>query len=126
MIFTFETKQNCTQIEDRIEEDAKAFGLMLKKYFPFSKNLAEAGFEIKEHASIFELCKAPIAAKLLNTHPELSVLIPCRISIFEKEKICYASTPDLLVLLENLECSEELKKEILDLYKNIITMIKGW
>ena len=126
MIFTVETKQNCTEVEARIEEDAKAFGLMMKKHFPFSKNLPEAGFAINEHASIFELCKPSVAAKLLNTHPELNVLMPCRISVYEKANICYASTPDLHALLENLECNEELKKEILDLYKNIITMIKGW
>lgn len=126
MIFTARTKQNCTQVEERIEDDAKAYGLMMKKHFPFSKQLPEAGFEINEHASVFELCKPSVAAKLLNSHPELNVLMPCRISVYVKDKICYASTLNLQVLLAQLECSEELKIEILDLYKDITTMIKGW
>ena len=75
MIFVYQTKLSCSEIENRIEEDAKHFGLMMKKHFPFSKNLPENGFEIKEHASVFELCKASVAANLLNTQPELNVEI---------------------------------------------------
>ena len=126
MITTYATKQSCDEIEQRIEEDAKVFGLMMKKHYPFSKNLPENGFQINEHASVFELCKAPIAAKLLNTHPELNVLLPCRISVYEKEGISLASTPNIRFQLETLSCQEELKNEILDLYDNIVTMIKGW
>lgn len=126
MIFRCQTELNCAQIEERIEEDAKRFNLILKKHFPLSKMLPEAGFEIKEDSSVFELCKPSSAAKVLNTYPELNVLMPCRISVYAKDNICYASTPNLHTLLESLECSEEVKKEILDLYNNIITMIKGW
>ncbi len=126
MIFTHQAKLGCDEIEARIEEEAKDFGLMLKKHFPFSKNLPESGFEIKEHVSVFELCKAPIAAKLLNTQPELSILLPCRISVYEKNGESYVSTPDLSVQMEMLVCDETLKKEILGLYEKITTMIKGW
>ncbi len=126
MIFTHKTKLNCSQVEERIEEDAKSFGLMMKKHFPFSKNLPETGFEIKEHASVFELCKPSVAADLLNTHPELNVLLPCRISVYEKDGVCFASTPDVKFALGQVECDEALKKDIFNLYDNIITMIKGW
>lgn len=126
MIFTHQTKLTCSQVEERIEEDAKSFGLMMKKHFPFSKNLPEAGFEIKEHASVFELCKPSLAAYLLNTQPELSVLMPCRISVYENEGQCFVSTPDINFSLQSIECDEELKKDIFNLYDNIITMIKGW
>ncbi len=126
MISTFATKNSCEEIEKRIEDDAKVFGLMMKKHFPFSKNLSENGFEVKEHASTFELCKAPLAAKLLNTHPELNALLPCRICVYEKDGVAFASTPDLKFQLENLVCQEEMKNEILDLYDKITTMIKGW
>lgn len=126
MIFIYQPRLNCSQIEERIEEDAKNFGLMMKKHFPFSKNLPENGFKIKEYASVFELCKAPVAAKLLNTQPKLNVLMPCRISVYQKEGQCYVSTPDLRVQLKMLDCEESLKVEILDLYENIITMIKKW
>ena len=126
MIFTHETKLSSEEIENRIEHEAKAFGLMMKKHFPFSKNLPEGGFEIKEHASVFELCKPPVAACLLNMHPELCAFMPCRICVYEKEGKTYASTPDLNFSFENIICDETLKKDIFNLYDNIITMIKGW
>ena len=126
MIFIHQAKLNCEQIEEKIEEEAKGYGLMLKKHFPFSKNLPENGFEIKEHASVFEFCKASVAAKLLNTQPELNVLMPCRISVYEKEGKAYVSTLDLSIALKSLECDDELKKEILALYEDMISMIKGF
>lgn len=126
MIFIQQTGLNSGSIEERIEEDAKAHGLMLKKHFPFSENLPQNGLEIKEHASVFEFCKAPLAARLLNTQPELNVLMPCRISVYEKEGVTYAATPNLKVQLEMLECDNELKQEIYDLYDNMTAMIKAW
>lgn len=126
MIYTHKPKLNANQIEERIEEDAKKIKLMMKKHFPFSKNLPENGFEIKEYASVFELCKAPLAAKVLNTQPELNVLMPCRISIYKKDGVTFVSTPDMSLQLETFDCDEEIKQEMLKLYEDMTTMIKTW
>jgi len=126
VIFTHQTKLTCKEVEKKIEEDAKEIGLMLKKHFPFSLNLPEAGFEINEHVSVFEFCKPSLAANVLNTQPELNVLMPCRISVFENDGISFVSTPDMSFALKIIGCSDELKKEISDLYENITKMIKGW
>lgn len=126
MIFTHRANFGAAQIEERIEKDAKEIGLIMKKHFPFSKNLPESGFEVKEHASVFELCKAPVAAKLLNTNPELNVLMPCRISVYDKDGVTFVSTPDMSVQLEMFDCEESLKRDILKLYENITAMIKKY
>ena len=126
MIFTHKSKLDCKSIEERIEQDAKEINLMLKHTFPFSQNLPKNGFDINEYASVFELCRAGVAQKLLNTQPELNVLMPCRISVYEKDGVSYVSTPDLTVQLEMLECNEELKKDILGLYNDMKSMIEKW
>lgn len=126
MIYTHRTRLTCDEIASRIEEDAKQFGLMMKKHYPFSESLPASGFEINEYSSVFELCKPSIAAKVLNTQPELNVFMPCRISVFEKDGISYVSTPNLEVQLEILGYTIKLKDEMLALYSQIITMIKGW
>ena len=126
MIFTHRTTLSCKEIEATIEEDAKLFGLIMKKHYPFSKNLPDNGFDIKEYASVFELCKPSTAANLLNTQPELNILMPCRISVYEKNGISHVSTPDLKMQLEVLDCDVVLKKEIMELYDKMIIMIKGW
>lgn len=124
MIFTHQSKLTSEQVEERIEEEAKEIGLMLKKHFPFSQNLPQSGFEINEHVSIFEFCKPSLAAKVLNIQPELSILLPCRISVFEKEGASFISTTDIDFALRIIGCKDELKKEISDLYENITSMIK--
>lgn len=126
MIFTHKTKLDCKTIESRIEEDSKKINLMLKHHFPFSQNLPENGFDIKEYASVFELCRGSVAAKLLNTQPELNVLMPCRINLYEINGESFVSTPDLTAQLEILFCEDNLKKEILGLYEDIKQMITKW
>ena len=126
LIYTHRSITPALEIEKRIEDDAKVFGLMLKKHFPFSENLPKSGFEIKEHASVFELCKGAVATKLLNTQPELNILMPCRISIYQKENEVFIATPNLEVQLEMFECDESLKKDILELYQEIVTLINKY
>ena len=126
MIFKHKTKLDCKTIENLIEEDSSKINMMIKHHYPFSKHLPQNGFEIKEYASVFELCRAKTAAKLLNTQSDLNVLMPCRISIYEKDGESFVSTPDLTVHLETLKCEENLKKEILDLYEDIKQMITKW
>ncbi|MCU7940052.1 MAG: DUF302 domain-containing protein [gamma proteobacterium symbiont of Bathyaustriella thionipta] len=127
LVFTHKASNDFKTIEDRIEEDAKAIGLGLKKVYPFSVNLPEQqGLEINEAASVYELCMPSLAADLLNTQPELNVLMPCRISLYEKQGEVFVSTPDLEVQLDALGCQDELKTGIIELYKKMIEMIKSW
>jgi uncharacterized protein (DUF302 family) len=67
-----------------------------------------------------------LAADLLNSQPELNVLIPCRISLYEKNAEVFVSTPNLEVQLEALGCQDELKASIIELYKKMVEMIKSW
>jgi len=127
LVFTHKAASTFDEIEQRVEADAKEIGLGLKKVYPFSKNLPEQqGFEINEAASVYELCMPSLAAELLNTQPELNVLMPCGISLFEKEGEVFVSTPNLAVQLEALGCKDELKSNILELYTKMVEMIKHW
>ena len=127
LVFTHKAASSFDEIEARVEKDAEALGLELKKHYPFSKNLpAQKGLEIKEDASVYELCNAPLAAELLNTQPELNVLMPCRISIYAKDGEVFVTIPNLETQLEALGAEGELKANILDLYARMVEMIKAW
>lgn len=63
LVFTHNAAGSFEEVERKIEEDAKAIGLGLKKIYPFSKNLPEQqGFEVNEAASVYELCMPSLAA----------------------------------------------------------------
>ncbi|WP_197919113.1 DUF302 domain-containing protein [Thiosulfatihalobacter marinus] len=127
LVFTHTAAGTFDEIEARVEADGEAIGLELKKHYPFSKNLpAQKGLEIKEDASVFELCNAPLAAELLNTQPELNVLMPCRISIYAKDGEVFVTIPNLETQLAALGAEGELKANILDLYAKMVEMIKAW
>jgi len=127
LVFTHSAANSFADIEKRVEEDAKKIGLGLKKIYPFSVNLPEQqGFDINEAASVYELCVPSLAAELLNSQPELNVLMPCRISIYEKNEEVFVSTPNLVTQLDMLNCEEPLKSHILELYANMIEIISGW
>jgi len=127
LVFTHKATSSFDEIEARVEDDGKKIGLGLKHVYPFSKNLPEQqGFAINEAASVYELCKAPLAAELLNTQPELNVLMPCRISIYEKKGEVFVTIPNLETQLEALGAEGQLKTDILDLYAKMVAMIKAW
>jgi len=127
LVFTHKAASNFDEIEARVVADAEAIGLELKKHYPFSKNLPEQkGLEIKEDASVYELCNAPLAAELLNTQPELNVLMPCRISIYVKDSDVFVTIPNLKTQLDALGAEGELKDNILALYEKMIRMIEAW
>lgn len=127
LVFTHKATSSFDEIEARVETDAVALGLELKKHYPFSKNLpAQKGLEIKEDASVYELCNATLAAELLNTQPELNVLMPCRISIYAKDGDVFVTIPNLETQLAALGADGELKEHILDLYRKMIAMIEAW
>jgi len=124
LVFTHKAANSFADIENKVEEDAKKIGLGLKKVYPFSVNLPEQqGFDINEAASVYELCMPPLAANLLNSQPELNVLMPCRISLYEKNAEVFVSTPNLVTQLDMLNCQEPLKTDILELYANMVDMI---
>jgi len=127
LIYTHKASLSFEEIGTRVEDDAKAIGLELKKVYPFSKNLPELqGFAVEHPASVYELCLPSLAADLLNTQPELNVLMPCRISLYEKNSEVFVSTPNLVMQLDALGCEEALKEQILELYGKILEMIQAW
>jgi uncharacterized protein (DUF302 family) len=127
LVITRKAASTFDEIEARVEKDAQALGLELKKHYPFSKNLpAQKGLEIKEDASVYELCNAPLAAELLNTQQELNVLMPCRISIYAKDGEVFVTIPNLETQLDALGAEGTLKDNILDLYAKMVAMIEAW
>ena len=126
MFFVHEATLSPKEIENKIENDAKQFQLIMKKHFPFSVNLPEAGVAINAYASVFELCNISLAGDVLNQHPELSILMPCRISVYEKESKTFVSTANLETHLKDSNYEEPLQQEMLGLYRNIKAMIQNW
>ncbi len=127
LVFTHKASLGFDEIEARVEKDGARIGLALKHVYPFSKNLpAQQGLAINTQASVYELCKAPLAAELLNTQPELNVLMPCRISIYNKDGATWVTMPDLVTQLEMLGARDPLKADILALYDSMVKMIEAW
>jgi len=127
LVFTHKASGSFEDVENCVEDDAKAIGLGLKKVFPFSKNLPEQqGFEVNEAASVYELCMPSLAAELLNAQPELNVLMPCRVSVYEKKGEVFVSIPNLTVQLDALGAEGALKDNILELYGRMVEMIQRW
>ena len=54
--------------------------------------LQEKGFPIQQKITVFELCNPAGAQTVLQSHPEISVYLPCRVSIYEKDEQTVLST----------------------------------
>ncbi len=124
MLYTVESKNDLNRVKEEMEVKAKELGFGILKEYSFKKMLNEKGFPIEKDITVFELCNPSAAQKALTLHPELSVYLPCRISLYEKDGKTVLSTIALEDMLGSFDLESSFKKElstIFDKLKKLIT-----
>jgi uncharacterized protein (DUF302 family) len=100
----------------RLQELAPASGFSILHHYDFQTILEDKGFPIERKAWTFELCRASMASKILAYIPLFSVMMPCRISVYEEEGTTYIATMDMLPMLELFKENDDLFQEARTLY----------
>ncbi len=85
MLLEDESQYNFEQTEAKLRESIKAQGWVVPTVHDLQKSMAKFGHEIKP-VKVFEVCEPNIANKVLSASDDriVSSLMPCRISIYEK------------------------------------------
>ncbi|MCF6173799.1 MAG: DUF302 domain-containing protein [Campylobacteraceae bacterium] len=127
MLYTITTNKNIDMIKNEIASKAKEQGFGVLKEYHFIEILKEKGFPIEKDITVFEVCNPAAAQNILNLHPEVSVFLPCRISLYEKDDKVVISTIGVDNILQNFELEEEIKTYMHDIFektKNILKNLK--
>lgn len=126
MIYTTHTTTNMETITEELEEKAKKAGFGLLNIYEFKKILEVKGFPIEKDITIFELCNPLGAQQALSQLPEISVYLPCRISVYEDNGTTTISTIELEEIIDAVEVDESFKKDMSMLFENLKLVMHSW
>lgn len=92
--------------------------------YHFSEILAGKGFPIQREVFVFEICRAPMAAKMLTANPSFAVFMPCRIAVYEENGKTILSTMNMELVMESIKHNKELYTEAAVIYQSIQEMMR--
>lgn len=126
MIYKTQTKWPLSTVKTQLEEKAKQLGFGLLNAYEFKKLLLEKGFEIEKDITVFELCNPAGAQAALNSIFDISVYLPCRISIYEENGMTTLATIGIEDMLQAVEVDEDFRKHMNEIFQNIRALMNAW
>jgi len=126
MLYSVETDTPVESIKSTIEERAKEYKFGLLKDYNFKEILELKNLPIENEIHVFELCFAPLAQQVLQSMPQMSVYLPCRISIFEKNDKTVMTTISMDEIVSNFDLPKEFKDEMVIVYERLQQLMKSF
>lgn len=123
MLYTVISNMDTDTIKREMATKAKEVGFGVLKEYNFKKLLKEKGFPIENNITVFELCNPVAAQAALDTHPEVSVYLPCRISLYGKVIL---STISIDEMLNNFDIDDEFKNHMSIIFNKLKKLIAKW
>ncbi len=126
MLYTIITKETISNIKKDMASHAKEQGFGVLKEYHFKEILEEKGSPIKKDITVFEICNPPAAQTILDTHPEVSVFLPCRISLYEENGDVTLSTIEIDNIIDNFELNADIKVYMNGVFEKVKKIINSW
>ncbi len=123
MLYTVTTGRNTEDVKNEIESKAKEVGFGLLKEYKFKEILKSKGHPIERDITVYELCNPAAAQAILDIHPEVSVYLPCRVSIYKDGDKTIISTIRLEDILRSFELENEYKAHMQDIFDKLKKLI---
>ena len=126
MNYKIETTIEKNIIEKELEEKAKAVGFGVLQHYDFKKMLKEKGFPIEREITVFELCNPSGAQQALTAMPDISVYLPCRLSVYEENGKTVLATIGFEDILNAVEVDEEFQSFMTELFEKLKSLMHSW
>lgn len=126
MVYSVNVTASIETIKKEMQEHAKRFGFSLLNQYQFQELLASKGFPIQREITVFELCNPNRAQKALMAFPEISVYLPCRISVYEEDGTTVLSTIAIADMLSVGTLDADFRAEMREVFDNLTALIGSW
>ena len=125
MLFSIESPRSFDEVVSALPPLANERGFSVLHQYDFFTILKGKGFPIERNVYVFEICRAPLASKMLTYYPLFSVMMPCRISVYEDNGKTHIATMDMKPIIEDIAGNEELHNEASALYDQLLVMMSS-
>jgi len=126
MTYTVTTTTDIETVKEELESKAKEVGFGLLNSYEFKRILEEKGFPIEKDITVFELCNPAGAQQALTYLSEISVYLPCRISLYQENGITTLSTIGLEEIVKTFKVDERFASYMTILFENLKQVMHGW
>lgn len=123
MVYTKTSDKSVATIKAKLAEKAKAEGFGVLKLYNFKEILQEKGFPIGEDITVFELCNPAAAQEALRTHPEVSVYLPCRVSLYTQAGKTVISTIGIEDILNSFSVDDTFRAYMEETFNRLKKLI---
>lgn len=100
--YTVKTLKTIHQTVEDITTSLKEVGFGVLGILNFKEILQKKGLEFKDEYMLLEVCNPSAAKQALESNPEIGLLLPCTIAIYQKNNENFISVAKPTALLANI------------------------
>ena len=120
---TVKTQKNIDDVITTLTEDLKEIGFGVLETLDFKKILSEKNVELSNNYRLMEVCNPNLAKQVLEANPDLGLLLPCTIAVYQKDNENYISLARPTSLL-SMASENNLKFSGEEIENNLIKVIE--
>ena len=126
MIYKTQTTYPLDTVKAQLAEKAKALGFGVLGSYEFKKILKSKGFDITKDITVYELCNPAAAHDALNELPEISVYLPCRISLYNEDGVTVLATIAIEDMIKATQMEGAFKEHMEEIFNKIRALMNSW
>ena len=126
MIYKIVSDKPLQTLKDGLGEHAKESGFGVLGSYEFKKILKSKGFPIEKDITVYELCNPSAAQEALSALPEISVYLPCRLSLYEENGKSVMATIDIRDILKSVDIDEDFKQQMNSVFEYLEKLMKSF
>ena len=120
---TVTTQKSIDEAITTLTEGLKEIGFGVLETLDFKKILADKGVEFADNYKLMEVCNPNLAKQVLESSPDLGLLLPCTIAVYHKDNENYISLARPTSLL-SMVSEHNLKFSGKEIEDNLIRIIE--
>ena len=120
---TVKTQKSIDEAITTLTEGLKAINFGVLETLDFKKILADKGVEFADNYKLMEVCNPNLAKQVLESSPDLGLLLPCTIAVYQKDNENYISLARPTSLL-SMVSEHNLKFSGKEIEDNLIRIIE--
>ena len=126
MIYKTQTTYPLETVKAQLAEKAKALNFGVLGSYEFKKILKSKGFDITKDITVYELCNPAAAHDALNELPEISVYLPCRLSLYSENGVTVLATIGIEDMIEATQIEGVFKEHMQEIFNKIRALMNSW
>jgi len=126
MVYTVTTSTDIETVKQELEAKAKEVGFGLLNTYAFKRILEDKGYPIEKDITVYELCNPAGAQQALTYLSEISVYLPCRISVYEDKGMTTLSTIGIQDIVNNFDTDARFQSYMTILFENLKQVMYSW